>query len=187
MSSEKVGKPSTIKGSQRIQPNSPSPSLDFGKFFRGGFDGLDDVFIPGAPAKISGNSFPNLPAGGGWILAQQGLGGKDHAGGTKAALDGAMLDKILLQGVESMGLTKAPNRRNLSPLSLDSQHETGIHGQTVKQDRTAAAVPLFTAILYFRETQIPQCPQESEIHREFSLDLFSIYFKLKGSLFHRSS
>jgi hypothetical protein len=92
-----------------------------------------------------------------------------------------------LQRVEAIGFPKPADGCNRPPLGLSREHKTGIYRQAIEQDRTATAVPLFTSVFYFRKTQVPQCPQESEIRGELPLDLFSVYFEPQGNLFHRSS
>jgi len=161
--------------------------LGFWEFFRGSFNGLHNVFITGTSAQIPRNPFSNFSAGGGWVFIQQGLCGKDHARGTKAALNGPIFNEILLQGVGSIGSAETPNGRNLSPIRLSSQHQAGIHRAPPQKDRTATAVPLFASIFDFGKTQIPQRPKESEMGGELPLDLFSVYFESKGNPFHRSS
>ena len=67
------------------------------------FDGLEDLLIAGAAAKMGLESGFNFLAAGPWVLIEQGLGAKDQTRRAEPALNGPGLDKGQLQGLGLVG------------------------------------------------------------------------------------
>jgi hypothetical protein len=62
-------------------------------------DGLYDLLVTGAAAKISGDGNPHLPLRRVRIFVEESFSTKDHAGSAITALDCPMLDECLLNGM----------------------------------------------------------------------------------------
>ncbi len=73
---------------------------------------LDDILIAGATAEVAGDAFPDLFLTRTRVLAQQLMDGEDHSRRAKTALQGVMLDKSLLDGMEGVAWGEALNSRD---------------------------------------------------------------------------
>ncbi len=98
----------------------------------------------GAPAQVSVHSGNDLLAGQPGIFQQQAVGIHDHAGGAKAALHSAMLDKLLLKGMEFPILREPLNRRDLFAADffhrkLARAHRLSVHDHGARTAEARAA------------------------------------------------
>src|SRR5215212_1306402 len=103
-------------------------------------DGLHDVLVSGAAAKISLETLTDLLLRCVRLLLEEAYGGHDHTRRAVAALEPMRLVKGLLHGVPQPVLHDALHRRDLVPVGLHSQDRARLDGLTVEQDRTGPAV-----------------------------------------------
>ena len=114
-----------------------------------------DLLIPCAAAEISGNGLPHFKFCRGAVLIEEGLGRERHAGCAEAALDGPVVDKGLLNGVEcAVGVLHPFNRCDLSAIGLEGKGDTGLDGLAVEEDRAGPAFPESTALLGAGKVQV---------------------------------
>src|SRR5690606_7147862 len=73
---------------------------------RGELDRFDDLRVAGATAEIAGNRFADLVIGRGGVLAEEGVGGDDHAGRAIAALERVRLPEGILQEAEAASVVE---------------------------------------------------------------------------------
>src|SRR5206468_2996173 len=73
------------------------------------------------------------------IFVQERLGRHDLARRTDSALEAAVLDEGLLDGMECLALCQALDGRDLSPVVLNGQREAGAEHLSIDDDRASAA------------------------------------------------
>src|SRR4030042_6120694 len=100
----------------------------------------ENPIIDTAAAQIVGNCGPDFRIGWIGISVQEGLGGHDHAGDTKTALDGMFFHKGLLKGMEIPGGSQAFQGGNLTALNGTNRQTAGGYGLAVDQDRAGPAL-----------------------------------------------
>ena len=83
----------------------------------GPFDGSEDPVVYPAAAKIVGYGRLDFLIGRIGISIQQGLGGHDHAGDAKAALDGMFFHKGLLERMQILGGSQTFQGGNFTALN----------------------------------------------------------------------
>src|SRR6516162_7969573 len=103
-------------------------------------DRLGDILIPGAAAKIAGNTHADLGLARVGILLQKSVGARDHPRCAEAALQTVMLTERLLQGMErAAGIGKAFDGEDLRAIGLHRKHGAGLYRLAVEGDRARAA------------------------------------------------
>src|ERR1700682_4494488 len=106
---------------------------------RGRLNGLDDVHVAGATAKVAFQA-TNLILGRVRVLVQEVRRGHDEAGRAVAALKTMLVPKSLLQRVQLPILGHALDRGELLAFSLDGEHGAALDGVSVHQDRACTAL-----------------------------------------------
>src|SRR5260370_4027823 len=96
-----------------------------------GFDCIKNMKIARAAAKISGDCFTNLIAGGMRIVIQQSFGSHQNCRRAIAALSSSQIGKSILQGMKVSVFGHALDRQNLLSATFERKHETGKHGLAV--------------------------------------------------------
>jgi len=113
------------------------------------------MFIPCTTAHRPLQSFPDLLFRWFRVVGQKVGHGHDLAGRTEPALDGVLLPKCLLQGIEPAIFLADPfNGHDLTSLGLHRQHRAALDGQTIEQDHAAAALAGIAAHLGPREAPL---------------------------------
>jgi len=115
---------------------------------RRGFDGIDDLLIPGAATQISFDGDGDLVPGRGVVFVEQRLGSDEEAGGTKAALRPSMGGETRLYGGEMCTVREALDGDDVSPLDLSCKGQAGQFWNTVDHYRAATAGSEVTASLH---------------------------------------
>ena len=77
---------------------------------------------------------------------QQGLGGDDEAGCADAALQGGMIQELLLDGMQAFGRGNALDSEYGLAFCLDRQHQAGVDQHAVQDDAAGAAVAVVAAL-----------------------------------------
>ncbi len=110
--------------------------------------------IGGAAAEIAAHILADVGVRLRMALFDTGYGAEDLARRAIAALEGVVIDKGLLHGVQrAIRFGQALNRRNLAP-HRDSQGEAGKHAAAVDQDSAGAALPMIAAFFHAGQTRI---------------------------------
>jgi hypothetical protein len=101
--------------------------------------GAQDGRISAAAAQRVLERLPDLVFGGIRVRFEQRDGGQDLAGNAEAALDGAVVDKRLLQRMEPIPLGETLDREDPLAIRLESGQGTRQNRKAVEQDGAAAA------------------------------------------------
>ena len=104
---------------EKLVCHDPSPPVSH-RLGRG-FHRVDDLHVAGAPAEVAGESTLDLVARGRWVLVEQGLGRKNHPWGAEAALHGPLVDKGLLDGVQSAAFGQPLDGHDLLPFAVTAR------------------------------------------------------------------
>src|SRR5881409_2857536 len=115
---------------------------------------LDDRRIAGATTQIPGDGLSDLIVTGVGRFLQQGVGGHEKAGYTKATLQGMVVLKGLLQRMQGVALCQPLDGHQLSPVCLHGEHETGTDRSPVIQDSAGPADPMFTPEMRASQVQV---------------------------------
>lgn len=132
-------------------------------------DGLLDLRVARAAAEVAGHGGVDLLARGMGIAVKQRLGCHDHSGRAVAALDGAGVDKRLLQRVRLVGGADALDGLDRTAVRLDGEHTARVDRAPVHDDRAGAAFAKVTALLRARQVRaLAQHVQKRllRLHRE---------------------
>lgn len=132
-------------------------------------DGLLDLRVARAAAEVAGHGGVDLLARGMGIAVKQRLGRHDHSGRAVAALDGAGVDKRLLQRVRLVGGADALDGLDRAAVRLDGEHTARVDRAPVHDDRAGAAFAKVTALLRARQVRaLAQHVQKRllRLHRE---------------------
>ena len=134
-----------------------------------GLRGLLDLRVARAAAEIAGHGGVDLLARGMGVAVEQRLGRHDHSGRAVAALDGAGVDKRLLQRVRLVGGADALDGLDCAAVRLDGEHTARVDRAPVHDDRAGAAFAKVTALLRARQVRaLAQHVQKRllRLHRE---------------------
>src|SRR5256886_16464475 len=101
---------------------------------------LDDVHVPGAPAKVAFEAPADLVLGRVRVLRQQVGRGHDEPGRAVAALQAVLVPEGLLDRVQLAIFGHALDRRQALALGLDGEHRAALHRLAVDVDRAGAAL-----------------------------------------------
>jgi len=82
------------------------------------FDCCQDLFVRSTTAQVPGEIIARLFFGGVRVSDEKSFYCHDHPGGAKAALEGLVLEKGLLHGVEIAVLRQAFDRRDVFVLDV---------------------------------------------------------------------
>ena len=93
-------------------------------------------------------------------MMQKSGGAQDHSGGAETALDGAIVEKRLLEGVQSIFRGDSFYSGDLTTFTLASQDQAGVYRPTVKNDGTGTAFANPAA--FFGAGKVEFFPEEVE-------------------------
>src|SRR2546428_2796378 len=110
-------------------------------------DGVEDLHVPRAPAKVTRERLSNLVAARARVALEEGQRSQQHPRGAEPALDGAVPDERLLERVEPAFALEAADGADRSPAHRGRQHEAARHRPAVEQHRARAADALAAALL----------------------------------------
>src|SRR5919197_53416 len=103
-------------------------------------DGLDDVLVAGAAAKVALEPAPDLCVGQPVAVRAEELdAGHDHPRRAEAALERVALPERLLERMELAAPRQALDGRDLAAVGLDCEHGARLHCAPVEMDRAGAA------------------------------------------------
>src|ERR1700682_5517651 len=106
---------------------------------RGGLDGLDDVLVAGAPAKVALERLTDLLLARRGVLVQEADDRHDHPGRTEAALQSVLLVERLLNRMELTVSGETLDRGDLGTVGLDTENGARLDRLAVDHDRARAA------------------------------------------------
>src|SRR3954454_18380636 len=147
----------TVPGRVRLSTNEACPVRSLRSSLRGtlvpiqlcasvaamsapdGLDGLDDVLVAGATAEVPLERPPYLVLARRGVLLEQADGREHHPRRAEPALEGVLLVKGLLHGMEIPVLRQALDRRDLRPVGLDAEHGARLDRLAVDEHRAGAA------------------------------------------------
>src|SRR5689334_3754642 len=118
----------------------PRGLLARSRFRCGVLDGLDDVDVAGAPAKIPGDGAPDVAFAGIGIRLQQRVARHHHARGAVAALQAVLLVEAFLDRVELALFLETFDGLDVAPVGLHGEDGAGLDGDAVQENRARAAV-----------------------------------------------
>src|SRR2546428_11089399 len=110
-------------------------------------DGVEDLHVPRAPAKVTRERLSNLVAARARVALEEGEHGQQHPRGAEPALDGAVRDERLLERMEPAFALEAADGADRSPAHRGRQHEAARHRPAVEQHRARAADAFAAALL----------------------------------------
>jgi len=113
----------------------------------GGEDGIEDLAVAGAAAEVAAEGDADGLGVGGGAFGEQLGAGHQHAGDAVAALDGAVVDEGLLEGVEAVAGRQAFDRGDGSVVGLGGRDEARHDGLAVEPNGAGAALPFGAAFL----------------------------------------
>src|SRR6267378_4983901 len=99
-----------------------------------GLDGFENLKIARAPAKVSGDRFPDLIASGMRVLIQQGLRGHQNCRRAIPALRRSEIGKSILQGMQLSIFSEAFDGEYLPSATFEGQHQAGKHWFAVEKN-----------------------------------------------------
>src|SRR5687768_6361278 len=106
----------------------------------GVLNGVDDVLITRAAAKIARDPLAYFAFGGRGVVLQQGDSGHDHARRAVAALQAVLLPETFLQRVQ-LALWREPlDRRDCRSIGLDREHGARFHASAIDENSASAAL-----------------------------------------------
>ena len=109
------------------------------QFLGGMLDGIDDVRVSGATAKVPFQPVRDLLAGGIWILLQQLHARQDHSRRAITTLQRVAFPKPFLNRMQFRVAGQAFDRRDVATVSLNGQDRARLDRFAVEQDRASAA------------------------------------------------
>jgi hypothetical protein len=142
-----------------------------------GLDGLDDVVIAGAAAKIAFELFAHGAFVEVMALAAHHVDGRhDHAGCAKATLQAMVLAKRLLHRMEPAVGGETFDGRDLGAVEGDRERRAGLDGVAVRMDRAAAALAGVAADMGAGQAQVlAQELDEQRAPLDFAADRFAVH------------
>jgi len=108
--------------------------------FRGVLNGLDNVVISSAAAKVTFQGVSNLGLGRIRIALEKLHGGEDHAWGAKATLKAMFFPESFLNWMELSVGCQALDRHDACPISLYREDGARLDRFTVDEDGACAAL-----------------------------------------------
>src|SRR4029077_15622155 len=126
-------------------------------------DGLDDVHVAGASAKVALEALADFVLSRVWVLREQGGGGHAEARGAVAALKPVLVPEGLLQRMELTIPGHALDRCQLPALGLDREHRAALHRVAVDEDGARSALARVAAdVSAGKAYDVPQVMHEQE-------------------------
>jgi preprotein translocase subunit SecF len=110
-------------------------------------DSFKNLRVTSAAAKIAGQSLADVRVVRVWIFTQQVNGGKDHSGGTNAALRAAAIEKSLLQRVQTLVDSQALDGRDVGTRGLQHGYQAAVDQNSIEQHGAGTALAFATAFL----------------------------------------
>jgi len=143
--------------------------------------------MSGAAAEILLHAFKDAGAREFGILQQQRIGVHYHAGRAEAALDGAKVDKSLLQRMKRVAFCQSLDRRNRCAANILDGHRAGTPGLFFYDHRARSAKTSTAAVFRARQPQIrSQNPKQFPVGLNIQCHRFSVQPKTDG-FFHSLS
>ncbi len=97
-------------------------------------------------------------------MIEESGGAHDHPGGAEAALDGAVVEEGLLEGIESAFRGDSFDGGNFTAFTLAGQDQAGVDRPAVEDDGAGAALADSAAFLGPGETEVvPEEIQQAEV------------------------
>ena len=118
------------------------------------FHGIDDLLIAGAAAKIPAHSLTDFLPCRLCVAPDEVRCREDHARRAEAALDGSILDKGFLQGMEFLPGRDAFDGGDTTAFELGCQHQARECALAVDKDGACAAFPCAASFLRPCKVQI---------------------------------
>ncbi len=139
------------------------------------FHGIDDLLIAGAAAKITAHSLTDLLPCRFCVAPEEVRCREDHAGRAEAALDGSVLDKGFLQGMEFFSERNPFDGGDTTTFELGGQHQTRECALAVDKDGACTAFPCAASFLCPCKVQIlPEQVDDPPISGRLDPNRFSI-------------
>src|SRR3989454_7243916 len=110
-------------------------------------DGVEDLHVPRAPAKVTRERPPNLVAARARVALEEGEHGQQHPRGAEPARDRAVPDERLLERMEPAVALEAADGADRSPAHRGRKHEAARHRPAVEQHRARATDAFAAALL----------------------------------------
>src|SRR5262245_32590226 len=111
-----------------------------------------------APAQVAGQPVAYLGIGRIRVLLEQGLAGDEEARRADPALQGGVLQELLLQGMERLSLGQALDRLDATADDLAAEHQARAHQPPVERDAAGPAVAGGAAFL--AAGQVERVPED---------------------------
>src|SRR5712691_684849 len=140
-----------------------------------GFDGFENLKIPGTAAQVAGDCFPDLVPRGVRILVQQSLRSYQNGWRAIAALRCTKIGESILQGMKVAIFSEAFDSQYLLPATLEREHQTRKHRLAIQKDGASAAFSELTAVFCACVTEIlAQDLQQSFVGGEGNISLLAV-------------
>lgn len=110
-------------------------------------DGIGDIGVCSASAKIAAHQFADLVARSCASLIDEPLGRADLAWSAVAALECVMINECLLEGMKRIALSQALDRGDSIAIMHDCQTQAAVHPPAVDQYRAGPALTVIAAFL----------------------------------------
>src|SRR6266568_4525918 len=140
-----------------------------------GFDGFENLKIPGAAAQVAGDCFPDLVPRGVRILVQQSLRSYQNGWCAIAALRCTKIGESILQRVKISVFAEALDSQDLFSATLEREHQARKNGFAIQKDGASATFSELTAVFCARVTEIlAQYLQQSFVGGEGNISLLAV-------------
>lgn len=111
------------------------------QLFLSGFNGLDDLMIPCAPAQVARNRVFDLLSGRGRVFLEKRFRRHQDPGRTKPTLHRSVIDEGSLKRVKPIPIPETFDGQDFFSLHFGSQDQTGVHRSPIQKH---GAGPAFT-------------------------------------------
>ena len=140
-------------------------------------DRVPDRAVSGAAADVS----LHPPRQVGEVVRGEGRGGDDHARGAETALEAEIVDEGLLHRVQVVGCTEAGDRGHRPPGDALRREDAGVHGLSVDEDRTRAAIACVATLLHLEVRVLAEQHPEALSRSGFGIDRLAVDLELHRS------
>ncbi len=150
----------------------------------GQLDGLDDLYVTGAPAQVAAKSLFDVIDRGIRVCVQQRLSGHDHPGRAEPALDRTGQNKSFLDEVRVVRRAQPLHRDDIGIFQVGHPRQAGTHGLAVHHHGAGAALALAVAgLLGSGQPQVfPQHVQQNGFRIDDQLAICPVH--TQSNLFH---
>src|SRR5262245_25103205 len=137
---------------------------------------LDDLVVSGAAAEVARQPVADLGLAGIGVSLEQGPGRHEESGRADAALQGGVLEELLLQGVQGLARRHALDGLDPPPAHLAAQHEARADQPPVQGDAAGPAVAGGAALLAAGQVQrVAEDVEQGLLRLAEELDLVPVH------------